>query len=106
MSADNNSRPVLETRNLSVRYGKVEALRGTSISLRAGEIVTASPFVAGQMNRPRSSRFTNRHAPWPSCQITFKRSPRRPRKQNKCPLSGSCRSTSCTQRGQRRETSL
>ena len=27
MSADNNSKPVLETRNLSVRYGKVEALR-------------------------------------------------------------------------------
>src|SRR5712672_3645373 len=28
--------------------------------------------------------------------ITFKRSPRRPRKQNNCPLSGSRRSTSCT----------
>ena len=46
--------------------------------------------------RPRSSRFVNRHAPWPSCQITFNRSPRRPRKQNRWPLSGSRRSTSCT----------
>ncbi|WP_398305027.1 ABC transporter ATP-binding protein [Zoogloea sp.] len=49
MSADNSSKPVLETRNLSVRYGKVEALRGTSISLRAGEIVTViGPNGAGK----------------------------------------------------------
>src|SRR5690349_8251128 len=38
----------------------------------------------------------DRQAPWPSCQITFNRLPRRPRKQNRCPLSGSRRSTSCT----------
>ncbi len=48
------------------------------------------------MNLPRSNLFVNRHAPWPSCQINFIRSPRRPRKQNKCPLSGSCFKTSCT----------
>jgi len=43
------SNPVLETRNLSVRYGKVEALRATSISLRAGEIVTViGPNGAGK----------------------------------------------------------
>jgi len=28
----------------------------------------------------------NKQAPWPSCQITFSRLPRRPRKQNKWPL--------------------
>ena len=50
----------------------------------------------GQRKRPRSSRFVNRQAPWPSCQITFSRSPRRPRKQNRWPLSGSRCSTSCT----------
>jgi hypothetical protein len=40
--------------------------------------------------------FVNRQAPWPPCQITFNRSPLRPRKQNNCPLSGSRRSISCT----------
>ena len=45
----------------------------------------------------------NRHAPWPSCQITFKRSPRRPRKQNRWPLKGSRRKTSWTCKRQRRE---
>ena len=39
----------------------------------------------GHRKRPRSSLFVNRHAPWPSCQITFNRSPRRPRKQNRWP---------------------
>ena len=48
----------------------------------------------GHMKRPRSSLFVNRHAPWPSCQITFNRSPRRPRKQNKWPPNGSCCKTS------------
>ena len=32
------------------------------------------------MNLPLSSLLVNRHAPWPSCQITFTRSLRRPRK--------------------------
>lgn len=43
----------------------------------------------GQTKRPRSRRFVNRQAPWPSCQITFRRLPRRPRKQNRWPPSGS-----------------
>ena len=51
---------------------------------------------AGHRKRPRSSRLVNRHAPWPSCQITFKRSPRRPRKQNRWPLKGSRFNISCT----------
>src|SRR6185312_9359625 len=52
----------------------------------------------GQMNLPLSSLFVNRHAPWPSCQITFKRSPRFPLKQKRPPSMGLCLSTSCTRR--------
>ena len=73
----------------------------------AGDIVTAassgrfgcplaSTLVAGQMNRPRSSRFENRHAPCPSCQMIFTRSPRFPRKTKRCPACGSDLSVSCT----------
>lgn len=41
--------PVLRTENLSVRYGKVEALRGAHIAVRAGEIVTViGPNGAGK----------------------------------------------------------
>ena len=48
MSAD-NTRAVLETRNLSVRYGKVEALRATNLRLCAGQIVTViGPNGAGK----------------------------------------------------------
>ncbi len=61
-----------------------------------GEIDIAPSAGLGHRKRPFSNRLVNRHAPWPSCQITFKRSPLRPRKQNRCPLSGSRRSTSWT----------
>ena len=44
----------------------------------------------GHTNLPRSSRLLNRQAPWPSNQINLIRSPRRPRKTNKCPENGSC----------------
>ncbi|KAB2969614.1 ABC transporter ATP-binding protein [Zoogloea sp.] len=48
MSAD-NANAVLETRNLSVRYGKVEALRATNLRLCAGQIVTViGPNGAGK----------------------------------------------------------
>ena len=48
MSAD-NTKAVLETRNLSVRYGKVEALRATNLRLCAGQIVTViGPNGAGK----------------------------------------------------------
>lgn len=50
----------------------------------------------GHKKRPRCNRFVNRQAPWPSCQITFRSLPLRPRKQNSCPVSGPRRSTSCT----------
>src|SRR5208283_4013049 len=42
------------------------------------EIVTTPSATEGHRKRPRSSRFTNRHAPSPSCQISLIRSPLRP----------------------------
>jgi hypothetical protein len=48
------------------------------------------------MGRPRSSRFENKHAPWPSCQMILTRSPRHQRKTNRWPACGSTWSLSCT----------
>ncbi len=46
---DKASSPVLETRDLTVRYGKVEALRNVNIRLEAGSIVTViGPNGAGK----------------------------------------------------------
>lgn len=45
----NKGKPILETRNLSVCYGKVEALRATNIRLHPGQIVTViGPNGAGK----------------------------------------------------------
>ena len=63
--------------------------------LRGGDCHRAGGAL-GHKKRPRSNRLVNRHAPRPSCQITFKRSPLRPRKQNSWPLNGSRCSISCT----------
>ena len=65
-------------------------------SRAAPEIVTTPSAGDGQMNRPRSSLLANRHMPWPSCQSTLIRPPRRPRKTKRCPPCGSSRRTSCT----------
>ncbi len=44
-----NSAPLLEVRDLSVAYGNVEAVRGATLTLRAGEIVTViGPNGAGK----------------------------------------------------------
>lgn len=49
MSAANSPQAVLETRNLCVRYGKVEALRAASIRVQPGQIVTViGPNGAGK----------------------------------------------------------
>ena len=48
-------------------------------------IVTTPSASDGHRNRPRSSLFVNRHAPWPSCQMILIRSPRRPLKQYRLP---------------------
>src|ERR1700756_4331899 len=67
----------------------------------AGVIVTvrSAPsrgMVDGQTKRPRSSRFANKHIPWPSCHSTLISPPRRPRKTNRWPLCGLRLSVSCT----------
>jgi hypothetical protein len=51
-------------------------------------------------NRPPLQRFRGQgmHRPWPSCQRTLIKSPRRPRKTNRWPPCGSRRSVSCTSR--------
>ena len=44
----------------------------------------------GHTKRPFSNRLENRQTPWPSNQIAFSRSPRRPRNTNRWPKYGSC----------------
>ena len=68
-------------------------LEGTAIAEIDG---VEYPVAAGEMNRPRSSRFENRHAPCPSCQMILIRSRRRPRNTNRWPACGSALSRSCT----------
>jgi hypothetical protein len=86
-----------------VRCGIRQSMPSSSIASCAGVSDTLPPFAEGQTNLPRSSRFTNMQAPcvrqclsdhWRSIgsphQITFTRSPRRPRKTKRCPAKGSC----------------
>ena len=87
--------------------GALQSIPSSKYPSCAGEIVTAPSAVpearvfdddVGQIKRPRSNLFENRHAPCPSCQITFSRSPRRPRKTKRWPACGSLLSVSCTSR--------
>ena len=80
-------------RGRHVRSGARQSMPSSSIDSCAGDKATLPSLAEGQTNRPFSSRFMNMHAPWPSHQITFTRSPRRPRKTNRCPANGSCFST-------------
>src|SRR5439155_20373289 len=65
-----NRQPTEVGRQLS--WGWRQSMPDNRYPSCAGEIVTASPAGLGHKNRPRSSRLQYRHAPWPSCQITFK----------------------------------
>ena len=76
-----------------VRSGARQSIPSRSIDNCAGVSATFPSLAEGQTNRPRSSRFMNMQAPWPSHQMTFTRSPRRPRKTKRCPPKGSCFST-------------
>jgi hypothetical protein len=77
-------------RGRRVRSGARQSIPSKSIANCAGVSATFPPLAEGQTNRPFSSRFRNMQAPWPSRQITFTRSPRRPRNTNRCPANGSC----------------
>lgn len=76
-----------------VRCGARQSIPSSSIDNCAGDSATLPSLAEGQTNRPFSSRFRNMQAPWPSHQMTLTRSPRRPRKTNRCPVKGSCFST-------------
>ena len=70
-------------------------------------IVAAPSATEGQMKRPLSKRLVNKHAPCPSCQIIFIRSPRRPLKTDRRGNAGTgCQGDRCCApqrcRGQRR----
>src|SRR4029077_1914471 len=57
---------------------------------------TVPSKACGQTKRPLSKRLANRHSPSPSNQISFTRSPRRPRKMNTWPESGLSPNLLCT----------
>ena len=71
-----------ETPDGGLRIGALVRNSDLAADVRIRQRTTPSATL-GHRNRPRSRRLVNRQAPWPSCQITFNRSPRRPRKQNK-----------------------
>ena len=50
----------------------------------------ASPLVGGHTNRPFAKRLLNRQPPCPFRQMILIRSPRQPRKTNRCPVNGTC----------------
>jgi len=86
----NKAYPAFKGRH--VRTGMRQSMPSNSIASCA-ELMASLPLEGdGQTNRPRSSRFENRHAPWLSHQMIFNKSPRRPRNTNKCPEKGSCSS--------------
>ena len=65
-----------------VRTGRRQSMPSNSIDNCARVSATVPDSAFGQMKRPRSSRFANRHNPSLSHQSSLIRSPRRPRKTN------------------------
>jgi hypothetical protein len=49
------------------------------------EIVMTPSATEGQRNHPRSSRFENKHKPWPLCQNHLMTPPRRQRNRKRSP---------------------
>ena len=60
---------------LQVRTGARQSIPSNSIDSCAGVTATLPSDADGHTKRPRSRRFENRHAPWPSHQIILIRSP-------------------------------
>ena len=76
-----------------VRCGVRQSMPSNSIDSCAAVRCTFPSLAAGQTNRPFSRRFMKRHAPCVSHQMIFNKSPRRPRKTNRCPEYGSSASS-------------
>ena len=68
-----------------VRCGCRQSMPSSSIDNCARVNETVPSLACGQMNRPRSSLFANRHSPSPSNQSSLMMSPRRPRKTKTWP---------------------
>src|SRR6202022_3550520 len=79
----------------AVRVGGRQSMPSSSIDSCAGLRQMAPLSACGQMKRPFSSRFINRHSPSPLHHSTLSKSPRLPRNTNTCPEYGSCSRTVC-----------
>ena len=75
--------------------GRRQSMPSNSMDNWAGVSDTVPLSACGQMKRPRSSRFANRHNPSPSHHNSLIRSPRRPRKAKTCPENGFSFKTVC-----------
>jgi hypothetical protein len=64
-----------------VRCGELQSTFSSGIDNCAVVRHTISSLACGQMKRPRSNRFANRHRPSPSNVRGLRMSPRRPRKR-------------------------
>ena len=79
-----------------VRSGLRQSMPSSSIDNCARVNATVPSFACGQMKRPRSSRFANKHRPSSSAHKILIVSPRRPRKTKTCPENGCCLRIICT----------
>ena len=79
-----------------VRCGRRQSMPSNNIDSCARVNETTPSVARGQTNFPRSRRLQNKHSPSPSNQISFTRSPRRPRKMNTWPDIGLFSNLVCT----------
>jgi len=78
---------------LHVRLGIRQSMPPSSMANCAGVTDIFPSAGEGHTKQPFSRRLENRHAPWPSNQITLIKSPRLPRNTNRCPENGSSAKT-------------
>ncbi len=79
-----------------VRSGRRQSMPSSSIDNCARVRETLPSVACGQINFPLSKRFANKHSPSPSNQISFTKSPRRPRKMKTWPDIGLFSNLVCT----------
>jgi hypothetical protein len=85
-----------DSSGVCVRCGLRQSMPSSNIDNCARVNETVPLCACGQMKRPRSSRFANKHKPSPSHHKSLIRSPRRPRKTKTCPENGFSSRTVCT----------
>jgi hypothetical protein len=62
-----NGHPIAVGRHVS--WGCLQSMPDRRYPSCAEEIVTTPSAGLGHKKRPRSRRFVNKHAPWPSCKL-------------------------------------